>query len=69
MLFRSVFLTLYYIPSQAIVTYHGSYLPLDGQRVKNGHFDDFPWREFVHHGPTTCKHRYLHILPASFQFG
>lgn len=22
---------------------------------KNGHFDDFPWREFVHHGPTSCK--------------
>ena len=22
---------------------------------KNGHFDDFPWREFVHHGPTNCK--------------
>ncbi|MFI5035064.1 MAG: cytochrome bc complex cytochrome b subunit [Acidimicrobiales bacterium] len=28
-----VFLTFYYIPSQALVTYHGSYLPLDGQRV------------------------------------
>ena len=28
-----VFLTLYYIPSQGIVTYHGSYLPLDGQRM------------------------------------
>lgn len=22
---------------------------------KNGHFDDFPWREFVHHGPTNCQ--------------
>lgn len=22
---------------------------------KNGHMDDFPWREFVHHGPTNCK--------------
>ncbi len=22
---------------------------------KNGHFDDFPWREFVHRGPTDCK--------------
>ena len=22
---------------------------------KNGHFDDFPWRDFVHHGPTICK--------------
>ena len=28
-----VFLTLYYIPSQAMVTYHGNYLPLDGQSV------------------------------------
>ncbi len=33
LLVTGVFLTLYYIPSQAIVTYHGSYLPLDGQRV------------------------------------
>ncbi len=22
---------------------------------KNGHLDDFPWREFVHHGPTNCN--------------
>jgi hypothetical protein len=22
---------------------------------KNGHLDDFPWREFVHRGPTTCR--------------
>jgi len=22
---------------------------------KNGHFDDFPWREFVHRGRTNCK--------------
>ena len=22
---------------------------------KNGHFDDFPWREFVHGGPTNCQ--------------
>ncbi len=22
---------------------------------KNGHFDDFPWRDFVHRGPTDCK--------------
>jgi hypothetical protein len=21
----------------------------------NGHLDDFPWREFVHRGPTNCK--------------
>ena len=33
LLVTGVFLTLYFIPSQAIVTYHGSYLPLDGQRV------------------------------------
>jgi ubiquinol-cytochrome c reductase cytochrome b subunit len=29
-LVTGVFLTLYYVPSQALVTYHGSYLPLDG---------------------------------------
>jgi hypothetical protein len=22
---------------------------------KSGHLDDFPWREFVHRGPTSCK--------------
>ncbi|MHB2028041.1 MAG: cytochrome bc1 complex cytochrome b subunit [Acidimicrobiales bacterium] len=33
LLVTGVFLTLYYIPSSAIVTYHGSYLPLDGQKV------------------------------------
>ena len=33
LLVTGVFLSLYYIPSQAIVTYHGSYLPLDGQHV------------------------------------
>jgi ubiquinol-cytochrome c reductase cytochrome b subunit len=33
LLVTGVFLTLYYIPSQAIVTYHGGYLPLDGQKV------------------------------------
>jgi len=22
---------------------------------KNGHLDDFPWREFVHNGPTNCN--------------
>jgi hypothetical protein len=22
---------------------------------KNGHLDDFPWRDFVHNGPTNCK--------------
>jgi ubiquinol-cytochrome c reductase cytochrome b subunit len=32
-LVTGVFLTLYYVPSQALVTYHGSYLPLDGMRV------------------------------------
>ncbi len=33
LLVTGVFLTLYYIPSSAIVTYHGSYLPLDGQKM------------------------------------
>ena len=33
LLITGVFLCLYYIPSQALVTYHGSYLPLDGMRV------------------------------------
>ena len=33
LLVTGVFLTFYYVPSQSIVTYHGSYLPLDGQRV------------------------------------
>ncbi len=33
LLATGVFLTLYYTPSQTLVTYHGSYLPLDGQRV------------------------------------
>lgn len=33
LLATGIFLTLYYIPSTDLVTYHGSYLPLDGQRV------------------------------------
>jgi ubiquinol-cytochrome c reductase cytochrome b subunit len=33
LLATGVFLTLYYIPSQDLVTYTGSYLPLDGQKV------------------------------------
>ena len=33
LLATGVFLTFYYIPSSAIVTYHGSYLPLQGQHV------------------------------------
>jgi len=33
LLATGVFLTLYYIPSSAIVTYHGSYAPLVGQKV------------------------------------
>ena len=33
LLVTGVFLTLYFIPSSAIVTYHGSYLPLDGQKM------------------------------------
>ena len=33
LLVTGVFLSLYYVPSQALVTYHGNYLPLDGQSV------------------------------------
>jgi ubiquinol-cytochrome c reductase cytochrome b subunit len=33
LLVTGVFLTLYFVPSSAIVTYHGSYLPLDGQKM------------------------------------
>ncbi|HEY5438133.1 MAG TPA: ubiquinol-cytochrome c reductase cytochrome b subunit [Acidimicrobiales bacterium] len=33
LLVTGVFLTLYFTPSQALVTYHGSYLPLDGQKM------------------------------------
>ena len=33
LLATGIFLTLYYVPSQAMVTYHGSYAPLYGQRV------------------------------------
>ena len=33
LLVTGIFLTLYYIPSQDLVTYTGSYLPLDGQKV------------------------------------
>jgi ubiquinol-cytochrome c reductase cytochrome b subunit len=33
LLATGVFLTLYYVPSSTIVTYHGSYLPLYGQKV------------------------------------
>jgi ubiquinol-cytochrome c reductase cytochrome b subunit len=33
LLVTGIFLTLYFVPSSAVVTYHGSYLPLDGQKV------------------------------------
>jgi len=33
LLVTGVFLTLYFIPSSALVTYHGSYAPLDGQKM------------------------------------
>ena len=33
LLITGVFLCFYFIPSSAIVTYHGSYLPLDGQKM------------------------------------
>jgi ubiquinol-cytochrome c reductase cytochrome b subunit len=38
LLATGVFLTLYYVPSsQALVIYHGAYLPLDGQRVSEAY--------------------------------
>src|ERR1700684_3761428 len=37
LLVTGVFLTLYYIPSSDLVTYHGVYLPLDGQRVSEAY--------------------------------
>ena len=33
LLVTGVFLTLYFVPSSAIVVYHGAYLPLDGQKM------------------------------------
>ena len=33
LLVTGVFLTLYFVPSSAVVVYHGAYKPLDGQRV------------------------------------
>jgi ubiquinol-cytochrome c reductase cytochrome b subunit len=33
LLVTGVFLTFYFVPSSAVVIYHGPYLPLDGQRV------------------------------------
>jgi ubiquinol-cytochrome c reductase cytochrome b subunit len=33
LLVTGVFLTLYYIPSSAVATYHGAYLPLDGVKA------------------------------------
>lgn len=33
LLVTGVFLTLYFVPSSALVTYHGAYAPLDGQKV------------------------------------
>jgi len=32
-----IFLTLYYVPSQALVTYHGAYTPLRGQQVSQAY--------------------------------
>jgi ubiquinol-cytochrome c reductase cytochrome b subunit len=37
LLATGVFLTLYYVPSTALTVYHGSYLPLDGQRVSEAY--------------------------------
>ena len=36
LLVTGVFLTLYYIPSSAVATYHGAYLPLDGVQGHRG---------------------------------
>jgi ubiquinol-cytochrome c reductase cytochrome b subunit len=33
LLVTGIFLTLYFVPSSAVVVYHGAYKPLDGQRV------------------------------------
>ncbi|HVB70971.1 MAG TPA: ubiquinol-cytochrome c reductase cytochrome b subunit [Acidimicrobiales bacterium] len=38
LLATGVFLTFYYTPSQALVTYHGSFLPLDGQKMTEAYF-------------------------------
>ena len=37
LLATGIFLTLYYVPSQTLVTYHGSYLPLRGVRVSQAY--------------------------------
>ena len=37
LLLTGIFLTLYYIPSSAITTYHGSYLPLVGQKMSEAY--------------------------------
>ena len=37
LLATGVFLTLFYVPSQTIVTYHGSYAPLRGQHVSQAY--------------------------------
>ena len=37
LLVTGVFLSLYYVPSATIVTYHGSYLPLDGMPMSQAY--------------------------------
>ncbi len=37
LLVTGIFLTLYYVPSSSIVTYHGPYLPLDGQKFSEAY--------------------------------
>ena len=37
LLVTGIFLTLYYVPSSAITTYHGSYLPLVGQKMSEAY--------------------------------
>ncbi|OYV23716.1 MAG: cytochrome b, partial [Acidimicrobiales bacterium 20-64-4] len=37
LMLTGVFLTLYYVPSQTVVTYNGSYLPLFGQKMSEAY--------------------------------
>jgi len=37
LLVTGIFLTLYYVPSSALVTYHGPYLPLVGQKISEAY--------------------------------
>jgi len=37
LIFTGVFLTLFYVPSQHLITYHGSYAPLRGQKMSEAY--------------------------------